>query len=373
MKKFSLIVALLTAVTMLVSCGDDNNGANPVAERTIVYAIDTDMSRAALKTDAEWDELLDRFCSSAIEGHTITFCNANGATTAAKQVKAGPRAGRLSADGATTITTTSRDEIKSWMKEMEKKGKTVTVTYNDNNGTWTGTAYATAPQTTVGPTHGCYTGVLTVVPLPTFSGPQLQGKAWAISISADSTIILAQGESLMGWSTEHGMDDSGYLTLVIEDGLYNVGDSITLCGMLAPYTDINGNEVLVLDLTSVDESMIVGRWHYTNLSTTFICGDANYFLCGLTNTDIEAEIGSIYFDFHADGTVSYTQSGTTNTTRESTWSLSDDGELCCELFTHGGGCWLVSIANDGTMRLERADFGTEEGDYYYTMQLEKAA
>lgn len=373
MKRFNLIVALMAAMTMLASCVDENKGTNPVAERTIVYAVDTEMSRAALKTAAEWDELLDRFCSYAIEGRTITFCNAEGASAAARQAKAGPRAGRLSADGATTITTTSRDEIKSWMKEMEKKGKTVTVTYNENNGTWSGTAYATAPQPTVGPAHGCYTGLLTLVPLPTFSGPQLQGQAWALSIDEDSTIILAMGESLMGWSLDYDIPADESLSLVTEEGIYNYGDTVTLCGLLGPYNDIDGNEVLVLDIETVDESMIVGRWHYTSLSTTFVCGDDNYFLCGLTTTDIEAELGSIYFDFHADGTVSYTSSGTVDASLEGTWTLSDDGELCCELFTNGGGCWTVSMAADGVMLLSRADFGTEEGDYFHQMQFVKAA
>ncbi len=37
--------------------------------------------------------------------------------------------------------------MKKWMKDMEKQGLTVRVTYNDTTGTWHGEAYATAPTT----------------------------------------------------------------------------------------------------------------------------------------------------------------------------------------------------------------------------------
>jgi hypothetical protein len=47
------------------------------------------------------------------------------------------------AKAAKTFSTTNREEMKNWMKEMEKEGRTVVVTYS--NGTWSGMAYASAP------------------------------------------------------------------------------------------------------------------------------------------------------------------------------------------------------------------------------------
>ena len=67
-----------------------------------------------LKTDAEFDALLERFCGYAQEGSEVTFYNANRASTGAKDV--------------TNYSTTSREEMISWMRQMEDAGMTVTVT-----------------------------------------------------------------------------------------------------------------------------------------------------------------------------------------------------------------------------------------------------
>ncbi len=104
-----------------------------------------------LETEAEWQELLDRFCDYAEEGSEVTFYNANQIAT------------KSATKDATTFSTTDREAMKRWMAQMEDEGKTVTVTYDSQTGTWNGTAYATAPSPTPDPlpTLGC--DVLTYV------------------------------------------------------------------------------------------------------------------------------------------------------------------------------------------------------------------
>ena len=126
----SLVFALLAAVLMLVACNPD-----PVEiERDITYTVDGSTTTVHLRTDAEFDALLDRFCDYAENGSSVTFYNANlsSKTVATKDV--------------TRFSTTSRREMKRWMRAQEDAGKTVSVSYDRNTGTYNGMAYSTAPQ-----------------------------------------------------------------------------------------------------------------------------------------------------------------------------------------------------------------------------------
>ena len=132
MKHLLTITALLSAVLMFSACNPD-----PVEiERDITYTVDTQTTTVHLKTDAEFDALLDRFCNYAESGSTVTFYNsglqAAGSTKGAKE--------------AVTYSTTSRQDMKQWMRRMEAEGKTVTVTYDSGTGTYNGMAYANAPN-----------------------------------------------------------------------------------------------------------------------------------------------------------------------------------------------------------------------------------
>ena len=141
---FKLTTLLAALVLLTTACekpenptGNGNNNSDP-KERTIVYSVGETENRKTLNTDGEWDAMLDQFCNQAQAGSEVVFYNMNQTTYI--QSKGTSKTNR-------TINTTSRDEMKKWMKDMEKQGLTVRVTYNDTTGTWHGEAYATAPTT----------------------------------------------------------------------------------------------------------------------------------------------------------------------------------------------------------------------------------
>lgn len=121
------LFALLAAVLTLAACEKEGNRH----ERDIVYTVaEQTTTTVHLTTEAEWDALLDQFCDYAEDGSSVTFRNAN-STTKSTTTKE-----------AVTYSTNNRDEMKRWMAQMEAEGKTVTVTYDSQTGTWNGTAYA---------------------------------------------------------------------------------------------------------------------------------------------------------------------------------------------------------------------------------------
>lgn len=132
MKKTFLIGTMLAAMLLFVACKPE-----PVEiERDIVYTVDATTTTVHLRTDAEFDALLDRFCDYAEAGSEVTFYRLGTQTSSsAKDTKE-----------VTTFSTRSREKMKAWMRQMEDDGKTVTVTYNSETGTYNGMAYATAPQ-----------------------------------------------------------------------------------------------------------------------------------------------------------------------------------------------------------------------------------
>lgn len=122
-----------------VNGGNDNNSENNVTkERVIIYSVGNDENRQTLETEGEWDALLDRLCDQAMSGSEVSFYNISQTTYLENNTKGATKENR-------TINTSSRDELKAWMKEMEKAGRTVRVIYDDNTGTWHGEAYITAP------------------------------------------------------------------------------------------------------------------------------------------------------------------------------------------------------------------------------------
>ena len=131
MKHTLRLTAMLIAVLMFAACEKDKGDVRQ--ERDIVYTINAERHEVHLKNDVEFDSLLERFCYYAESGNTITFYNASRITKGASK-------------DVVEYSTTSREEMKAWMRQMEANGKTVTVTYDSETGIWNGMAYATAPQ-----------------------------------------------------------------------------------------------------------------------------------------------------------------------------------------------------------------------------------
>ena len=145
---------LLASVLIFAACEKENNGST-THERDITYTV-TDGPQASsrhdgnaqpttvhLKTEAEFDALLEQFCDYAEDGSTVTFYNASLVQHSKFKV-------HNSTKETVTFSTTSREEMKRWMAQMEDEGMTVTVTYDPTTGTYSGTAYATAPQPQMG-------------------------------------------------------------------------------------------------------------------------------------------------------------------------------------------------------------------------------
>lgn len=331
------IITILGIVLLAIGCETPNN--EPIAnERTILYAIDRDEGREMLKTDAEWDQMLDRFCDLAQEGHSVTFYNMGHMVGESK----------LGAKGtvkeATSFTTASRSEMKAWMKEMEAKGKTVNVTYNNETGMWNGTAYANAPVQPV--QDNCFTGVIVRVPIPPISGLVFEGTTLALQINDDTTLILLQDNQLL---------TNGY-----GDDMFPVGDTMTLCGMLMTMTDSDDNDFLILNLDASMESL-AGQWLLDWVATTTM-GDGDELL---STTIVFPPIDELY-TFTADGTASCTIGGTTTS---GTWNLQEDGELCCDVLHGGNACWSINWLTGSTMVLSRIDYESNGEMMVYQMQL----
>ena len=123
----------------------DNDGTATSTERLIVYTVNGYESHQTLTSETEWDGMLEQLCDYAQNGSAVTLYTINRQTrlqNASKDPESLQKGGRKE---AATINTTNRDEMKSWIKEMEGQGLTVRISYDSSTGTWHGEAYATAP------------------------------------------------------------------------------------------------------------------------------------------------------------------------------------------------------------------------------------
>lgn len=121
------------------------------------------------------------------------------------------------------------------------------------------------------------------------------------------------------------------------------------------------------DITS---STIVGVWHFICSVVSHV--DQNGSLSGRDMYVPEDGGGSMYYTFSDDGVLTLTfnaMDGTTNT-ENSTWTLSDDGELCSDLLPSGA-CWNVNWITDNTLIMSRSELGTEDGDLLYQLQFDR--
>lgn len=237
MEKTLRLTLLLAAVLLTAGCEKnnplptpDNNGGDntntEVAERLVVYAVGNDESRLTLTTEGEWETLLEQFCDYAQSGNTVMFYNVHSSTTPSQ---GGTKGGAYTKE-TPTITTADREELKRWMKAMEKEGRTVRVTYDDQHGTWHGEAYTTAPANN---TQGILIGTWrfncmvvthvgsdgTVISSDLYTTEE-NGGSWYYAFSVDGTLTI----------TINGMDG----TMATDNGTWSLSDDGVLCSELLP-------------------------------------------------------------------------------------------------------------------------------------------
>lgn len=306
MNRIFKLFALVLAVAGLVACEEKDNKPiqNNTAERTIIYAVGDQEAHRTVNDDNEWDALLESFCDYAMSGEQVAFYSlGNHSSVASKE--------------APSISTSDRNELKRWMKAMEKEGKTVSVSYDDRTGTWNGVAYMTIPI--AHEAYNCYTGLLTCVEMPVGDyGMVTTALVPALQISDDTLLVL---------------EKNGYTMLCGSN--YESGDTMTLCGTIETRQLDDGTEYLVLNLTSVSESAIANVWELT------------YIQSSLNSTQNTGDV----FNFSDDGTATRTSGGTTES---GTWSIDADCILCCTLLP-GEGCWSINWVSPQTMIISQID------------------
>ena len=232
MKKIFIALMLTMGLAGMTSCEKENSESNNQT-REIFYTVSEhsalsvfDGTTVRLTTEAEFDALLDRFCDYTQSGEQVMFVG-----TRPSQMKGN------ASDTPTTISTSDREELKVWMKEMEKAGKTVQITYNEDNGTWSGRAYANLGQNNSQEPQ-MYTGTLDFVSTPVLEEPPLGGSVWAMHVGNDSTLIITVHGMMMWNENETPTDDMALL----------IGAEVILEGVVNTHTDLNGDTFMTLDI-----------------------------------------------------------------------------------------------------------------------------
>lgn len=239
MKHTIKILTMLAAVVSLVACKPEEV-TDVACERDIFYTVSESPAMSALSgngntvhlsTEAEWEMMLDRFCDYTQDGVQVMFCS----TRKASQTQTKDRSS--SSGTPTSITTSNRNELKAWMKEMERAGRTVNVRYDNGSGTWSGTAYVNLNQQDEQAEPQTYSGTFRFVPTPAVQEPPLGGTVWALEVGADTLIITVHG--MMIWSSG---TDAG--ALIID------GAEAVLEGIRGTYTDLYGETFFTIELNT---------------------------------------------------------------------------------------------------------------------------
>lgn len=223
------LIMLLNLLFLLVStaCQKPDPAPTPVpqqntaAERTVVYTVGDTENRSTLATEAEWDALLDQLCERALDGSEVAFYSTGSYIAPATKEP-------------TTITTADREELKRWMKAMEKQGLTVQINYDDGTGTWRGNAYATAPTENTSETlTGTWRFNCMVVTRYDLDGQLLgsdlfaleeNGGTWYYTFSDDGTLTITiygmEGTTTTESSTWSLSDDGVLYSDLLPSGTY---------------------------------------------------------------------------------------------------------------------------------------------------------
>lgn len=232
MKKILFGLMGLMGLIGIVGCEKEGTDPEGIQGHDIFYTVSEETAipnmggtTAHLTTESEFDALLERFCTYTKEGAQVMFCSTR---TNRKEGTTGR---------ATSITTTDREELKAWMKDMERAGKTVHITYNNENGTWSGRAYTNLGQSDSQEPQ-MYTGSLDFVATPVLEEPPLGGLVWAMHTGADSTLIITV-HGMMMWNEQETPDEN--MSMLI-------GAEMVLEGVVNTYTDLEGNSFMTLDI-----------------------------------------------------------------------------------------------------------------------------
>ena len=247
-KNLSTFIALLV---IAAACGKDEPAtpSTPAAvshNRDIFYTVSSESDFSGfsgntvhLSTEEEWDALLDSFCTHAQLGERVSFRNTG--SSASTKLKSSSK------DTHASISTTSRTEIKRWMKEMEQAGKTVNVTFDERTGTWNGTAYdSLSPQDNSG-TAASHDGTVIFLPPPQMGDFLMDGIVLALQESDNEVyIITIQGMMLLLDS------DIPEETLALIQGY-----RASFTGVASTHYDINGVAFKTLDVEVDDDGILI--------------------------------------------------------------------------------------------------------------------
>lgn len=348
MKRNLFAIGVIVAALGLASCNDNIEPIDPPVveqpnvQRTVVYTVGGEQGSTVLKTDTEWDALLDKLMGYAQQGSQVAFYSMSAPSSNTKHAT----------KEKTTFTTTDQTEMKEWMKKMEKEGKTVNVSYNKETGVWNGVAYVGVGNQNIQQGQE-YTGMLVLTSVPKIAEIPPQSKTWALEVNADSLLYLALGGYLI---STYDMEEE------FDFGMYTDSE-VVLYGVVSEKVDMDGNPYLVLDLSTMGEQTLVGTWQLVDLTKIVESGSGT----GLTidvyywNTDGVP----VYYTLAADGTATFTQG---NEHANGTWSLSGDAQLCCDLF-EGSSCWTVNWYTPETLVISHDEWNTPDGDIHYQMML----
>lgn len=335
MKTTVKLLAMLATVMALAACNHDEMFSR---ERNIVYTVNGNISTVSTKTESEWVALLDRFCDYAQEASTVTFRNTNNVAKSTKET--------------VTYSTTSREEMKRWMAQMEDAGMTVTISYDPTNGIWNGRAYnrtANEEDTTGSSELVSYTGTLSFTTTPEFYHPVVPidpmffpnalpnnpGQSYALQVG-DSILVINFNSHMMYWCP--GLELNYPRPTMIEN------TEVTLHGTVYHETDIQGNDHLILKMPKMEMPLLAGNYRFGQLFTY----NMNSSIYGNIPND------STYFTFLPDGTAIKTCG---NSIEYSTWLYTEDGLFYCDLLPNNEG-WHIGDIQPHYLELWHATYST---------------
>ena len=132
MKKTILIITLAAVLGLLaVGCHDEPVNPSP-SVRNVGYIACGDQHQVSVNGDESWHALLDSLFAAAESGCKVTFWNPNAF-------------GSKQAD-TVTINTADRQQAYRWGEEMYDQGYIVSIVYDENTGTYRGTAIKSTSQ-----------------------------------------------------------------------------------------------------------------------------------------------------------------------------------------------------------------------------------